>query len=188
MFRKFNSPVFWCIGLLALVCFSMAVAQENSGRVEGMVLDDSGAGVPGATISASSPGLPRDHETVSDNSGAYFFPALPPGVSALRIRSIEAADIPDARETNKRDALNFATLLVAGQASTPETVIIYIAASGSHVVWISFESFILSFLGRLCHLTYAALQNRFAKGNRGEQWGERSCSRSTCNALRVGEF
>jgi len=86
MFRKFKPPMLlWCVGLVVLLCISMAVAQENSGRVEGVVLDESGAAVPGASISASSPGLPRDHETVSDNSGAYFFPALPPGLYVITV-------------------------------------------------------------------------------------------------------
>ncbi len=83
MFTKLSLPMYLCIAMLVLLCISVAVAQEKSGLIEGIILDDSGAAVPGATVTASAPGLPRDQETVTDTTGAYFFPALPPGLYVI---------------------------------------------------------------------------------------------------------
>jgi hypothetical protein len=53
-------------------------AQEQRGSIEGAVKDSSGGSVPGATVSARSATGFTAH-TVSDSSGHYRFPALPPG-------------------------------------------------------------------------------------------------------------
>jgi hypothetical protein len=69
--------------LLLVACFfacaGFIVAQEKTGQVSGTVLDDTGAAIPGARITASTPGLPRELETSSDADGSYVFPSLPPG-------------------------------------------------------------------------------------------------------------
>jgi outer membrane receptor protein involved in Fe transport len=65
--------------LLALITAATpAVAQEQRGAIEGVVLDASGAVVPGATIEArNTSGLAQN--AVSDQDGHYNFPALPGG-------------------------------------------------------------------------------------------------------------
>ena len=71
--------------LLSVSLFSTAYAQENTGRIDGTVVDDSGSAVPGARLQAASPGLPREIETVSDGSGNFVFPSLPPGVYVITV-------------------------------------------------------------------------------------------------------
>ena len=71
---------------LLLICFlATAVSQENTGRIDGTVVDESGASIPGAKLQATSPGLPREISTVSDGSGNFVFPSLPPGVYTITV-------------------------------------------------------------------------------------------------------
>jgi hypothetical protein len=52
---------------------------QQTGAVTGKIVDSGGLVLPGVTIEASSNVLPTPRATVSDNSGAYRLPALPPG-------------------------------------------------------------------------------------------------------------
>jgi hypothetical protein len=69
-------------GMVALVLgvVSGAIAQETRGSIEGIAKDNSGAVLPGVVVEARSPALVRVANTVSDLSGVYRFPALPPGL------------------------------------------------------------------------------------------------------------
>ena len=64
--------------LVALMIVALPVmAQEQSGSIEGIVTDSTGAVVPGATVEArSTVGV---QSTVTDTQGYYHFPALAPG-------------------------------------------------------------------------------------------------------------
>ena len=73
---------------LLLSTASLIYGQENTGRVDGTVVDSTGAVLPGANVKASSPGLPRDIETVSDGAGTFTFPGLTPGVYAITISKV----------------------------------------------------------------------------------------------------
>lgn len=61
-----------------------AAAQEQRGSIEGIITDPSGAAVPGAVVEARSPSLIGVATSVTDSSGQYRFPALPPGYYHLR--------------------------------------------------------------------------------------------------------
>ena len=69
------------LGCLALLlCFGVvANAQEQSGSIQGIVKDVSGAVLPGATVEARSANVVGVTTAIADASGAYRFPALPPG-------------------------------------------------------------------------------------------------------------
>jgi outer membrane receptor protein involved in Fe transport len=56
-----------------------AVAQEQRGAIQGVVVDETGAVLPGATVEARSPRMPGVETAVTNERGAYRFPALPPG-------------------------------------------------------------------------------------------------------------
>ena len=77
------------IRTLALAFLAVAVmstgarAQELRGRIAGVVTDDSGAVVPGVTVTATSPALIQPQTTNSGSDGNYRFPALPSGVYSL---------------------------------------------------------------------------------------------------------
>ena len=73
--------------MLALLCLialvataSVSAAQDFRGRINGTVTDNSGAVLPGVTVTASSPALIQPQVQVSGAAGDYRFVALPPGV------------------------------------------------------------------------------------------------------------
>jgi hypothetical protein len=67
--------------IVALVAATgVAGAQEQRGSLTGTVKDTSGSEVKGATVEARSPSLVGVAATVTDDQGAYRFPALPPGI------------------------------------------------------------------------------------------------------------
>ncbi len=76
----------WLRGLF-LVCAvtvaTVAYAQGTTGSVNGTVADNSGAVLPGVTITATSPALMGAQTTVSNEQGQYRFPTLPPGTYRL---------------------------------------------------------------------------------------------------------
>lgn len=75
-----HRPSFRYFVLIVLVslCASFAVAQQT-GSVTGTVTATDGSPLPGVTVEARSPVLPRARTTISDSGGFYRLPALPPG-------------------------------------------------------------------------------------------------------------
>src|SRR5262245_1191701 len=67
------------LALCAVFVVTPAAAQEQTGSIQGVVKDSSGAVLPGATVEARSPGVVGVSTTVADSQGNYRFPALPPG-------------------------------------------------------------------------------------------------------------
>jgi len=70
------------LALLVLTA-GTAAAQELRGRVTGIVTDNSGAVLPGVTVTAAGPALIQPQSTTSGADGSYRFPALPSGVYTL---------------------------------------------------------------------------------------------------------
>src|SRR4030095_2312185 len=66
-----------CVALLGLSGF--AYAQRTTGSIVGTVTDESGAVLPGVTVTLSGPGVAGTPATVTGDGGAYRFPSLPPG-------------------------------------------------------------------------------------------------------------
>ena len=69
-------------GSLMLVA-AVATAQDFRGRIGGKISDNTGAVLPGVTITATSPALIQPHVQVSGADGGYRFVALPPGLYDL---------------------------------------------------------------------------------------------------------
>lgn len=72
--------------LITLLAATGAVAQVTTGKLIGRVTDDSGTGLPGATVTIRSPQLlggPRVEETEAD--GGYEFPLLAPGTYSVQV-------------------------------------------------------------------------------------------------------
>jgi hypothetical protein len=68
--------------LIAIVPFS-AFAQSSNGSISGTVTDDSGAVLPGVTITAVNIATGLTRTSVSNPVGHYDVPLLPPGVYSL---------------------------------------------------------------------------------------------------------
>ncbi|MGE5198876.1 MAG: carboxypeptidase regulatory-like domain-containing protein, partial [Rhodospirillaceae bacterium] len=70
-----------CVG--ALLWSWPAQAQEQTGSIQGVVKDASGGVLPGVTVEARSAGQAGVSTAVTDERGAYRFPALPPGTYTI---------------------------------------------------------------------------------------------------------
>jgi hypothetical protein len=60
-----------------------AAAQEFRGRINGTVTDNTGAVLPGVTVTATSPALIQPQVQVTSAEGDFRFLALPPGVYSI---------------------------------------------------------------------------------------------------------
>ncbi len=76
-----------CAALLFLLAATSTWAQgggaSQTGTIDGRVTDASGGLLPGATVTIASPALIGQQTTVTSESGAYRFPAVPPGAYAI---------------------------------------------------------------------------------------------------------
>jgi hypothetical protein len=62
----------------------LAHAQGTTGSINGTVQDNTGAVLPGVTVTASGPAIMGVQTTVTNPQGQYRFPALPPGSYQVR--------------------------------------------------------------------------------------------------------
>src|SRR5262245_7995644 len=75
-----------CCALLVLSCLvPMAIGQETTAGLQGVVKDPTGAVVPNATVELSGPALMTPKKQQTDGTGAYHFASLPPGVYTLSV-------------------------------------------------------------------------------------------------------
>ena len=70
---------FGAVVMMLLACAS-AFAQQTTGTVTGRVLDQQGAAVPGATVTAKNPLTGFTRTETSDAEGVYRLAALPVGI------------------------------------------------------------------------------------------------------------
>ena len=77
-----KTTLFLCV-LALLAAAAPARAQEFRGRINGTVTDNTGAVMPGVTVTATSPALIQPQVQVTGSEGDYRLIALPPGVYDL---------------------------------------------------------------------------------------------------------
>src|SRR6476469_10767762 len=65
--------------LLSLGLATSAAAQRTTGQIIGKVTDESGAVLPGVTVTLRGAGVAGAPTAVTSESGVYRFPVLPPG-------------------------------------------------------------------------------------------------------------
>jgi hypothetical protein len=68
---------------LLVVTTAPAAAQDFRGRINGTVTDNTGAVLPGVTVTATSPALIQPQVQVTGEDGNYRMIALPAGVYTL---------------------------------------------------------------------------------------------------------
>ena len=86
------------VGLAVYTSVQPVFAQETTGGLQGTVKDSSGAVVPKATVTVTTPTLVGSKVTQTDAAGYYHFSNLPPGTYAVKVEAKEF-------ETLKRDGL-----------------------------------------------------------------------------------
>jgi hypothetical protein len=71
--------------LSVMVCLSCVPASlaQTTGSINGSVADDTGGMLPGVTVTATSPALMGVQTAVTNESGQYRFPSVPPGTYTL---------------------------------------------------------------------------------------------------------
>jgi hypothetical protein len=65
--------------MISLALTASAALAQQIGAIQGKVVDNSGGVLPGVTVEARSDVLPGPRETVTDATGRYQLPQLPPG-------------------------------------------------------------------------------------------------------------
>jgi hypothetical protein len=114
------------VALVAVLVVGAALAanaQELRGRITGVVTDNTGAVLPGVSITVAGPALIQPQSTVTGSDGSYRYPALPPGVYTV---SFELTGFQTLKRENIRLGLN-QTLSVDAElqlSSLQETVTI----------------------------------------------------------------
>ena len=72
------------LGFLAVFLVFSAFGQSTSGSLTGIVTNE-GVGIPGVTVSVSSPAMQGTKTAITNDAGAYNFPALPPGDYSIEV-------------------------------------------------------------------------------------------------------
>jgi outer membrane receptor protein involved in Fe transport len=83
----------------ALLFPATALAQQTTGVIAGRVIDDQGAAVPGASVTATSSVTGLERETISDENGLYRLAALPIGSYTV------AASLPSFARFERADVV-----------------------------------------------------------------------------------
>lgn len=71
-------------GLTLLFALTHPALAQTTGSINGTVTDNSGAMLPGVTITATGPALMGGQTALTNAEGQYRFPTLPPGAYTLR--------------------------------------------------------------------------------------------------------
>jgi hypothetical protein len=68
---------------------AIAFGQNVTGTLEGTVMDDKGAVIPGATVTATGTNTAFSQSAVTDSNGLYRFPRVPPGLYTVKVAAIQ---------------------------------------------------------------------------------------------------
>ena len=71
--------------LLGIVIVPEISAQSGNGSLRGKIVDEQGAAMPGATVTATSPQALTPVVAVTDGTGEYRLANLPPGTYTLKV-------------------------------------------------------------------------------------------------------
>ena len=69
--------------MLPSAAFAQGGGASTTGTIQGRVTDSSGAVLPGVTVVAASPSMIGTQNQVSTETGAFRFPAVPPGIYTI---------------------------------------------------------------------------------------------------------
>src|SRR5439155_1965733 len=121
------------LAALSMITLPLPAMAQGVGAIGGTVKDESGAVMPGTTVTLSSPGvIGGDQTTVTDATGAYQFTRLVPGTYSVKaelqgFRTVVQGNIRVSADNTSRADLLLAvgdvseTITVAGSAPRLDT-------------------------------------------------------------------
>lgn len=116
-----RKPAFALLLAALLAIPALAFGQGGDSSIRGMVSDDSGAVLPGVTITASSPALIQPETTVTDSQGTYRLLNLPVGTFTIEA-SLSGFATSRQEGILVRASTNIALDVVMSISSVQETV------------------------------------------------------------------
>lgn len=182
----------WARGVLALLAGSLlgtvALAQSTTARVEGLVKDESGASVPGTTVTAVNAATNFTKSVVTDSQGNYVLTPLPIGTYTVKaeLTGFQAMSTKVALSVN--DVARIDMTLKTGQVSEVVEVvggapIIEKSSSSLGTVIDSTQVANLPLNGR----NFTQLATLSPGVNRGVPGGNASGSQGNAETFRYGE-
>jgi carboxypeptidase family protein len=72
------------VSIVLMLLVAVPAWAQTTGSITGTVTDNTGALLPGVTVTATSPALMGTQTSVTNENGQYRFPALPPGEYNLK--------------------------------------------------------------------------------------------------------
>jgi len=72
------------LAALAVVLFAAGVSAQTTGTIDGAIIDENEAPLPGVTVEATSPNLQGTKVAVADRGGKFHLVFMPPGVYSVR--------------------------------------------------------------------------------------------------------
>jgi hypothetical protein len=106
--------------IVTMVVFASPLFAQTTGQVIGTVVDAQGGVLPGVTVSAMSPQLQGTRTAVTDSTGTFRFPTLPPGTYVIKATLSGFADAAQENvmvSLDKSASLNL-KMQVAGVSQT----------------------------------------------------------------------
>jgi hypothetical protein len=105
--------------LVTMAALTSPLFAQTTGRIVGTIEDAQGAVLPGVTVTVTSPQLQGASTTVTDSTGQFRFPALPPGSYHVKaeLSGFKAVD-NDVRVTLDQTVTLPLKLQVAGLSET----------------------------------------------------------------------
>jgi hypothetical protein len=96
---RLNRLTVFCLCVTLLSLAAPTFAQEFRGRINGVVTDNTGAVLPGVTVTATSPAMIQPQVQVTGADGSYRFLALNPGLYQIEfdLTGFQKVDRKDVR-------------------------------------------------------------------------------------------
>jgi len=106
--------------MAALVALAAPVLAQTTGRLVGTVVDAQGGVLPGVTVTVTSPQLQGANTAVTDSSGQFRFPSLPPGTYTVKadLSGFKTVEQPDVKVSIDQTITLPLKMQVAGVAET----------------------------------------------------------------------
>ena len=129
-------PGFVCVLVFILAFAGTAAAQSGNATVSGTVTDSTSALIPGVTIKATNTQTSVLSTTVSNESGAYSFPSLQPGVyrvsaelPGFQTHTFTNVQLGNAQQIRLNFVMQVATVAQSVEVSVPVDTLLATSSS-----------------------------------------------------------